>query len=204
MLQRAQPVSQLPHSHAGRSRCRWPNPSAAGLTSLNPAAPSMQSRFSRSTGRRLRREPPAHHPAALFAVTAVSLACIGLYGTVSYLGRLRQREVGVRLALGALRSQIVRKLPFPGSAGSRDRLPRRPALGVGLTHFLGGMLYGVSALDPATYAGVVLLILVVAALASLAPAVRVAWVEPDTHFARRLTLRIGLALSSFTRKGLIT
>jgi len=42
-----------------------------------------------------------------FAATAVTLACIGLYGTVSFLTRLRQREVGVRLALGAPRSQIV-------------------------------------------------------------------------------------------------
>jgi ABC-type antimicrobial peptide transport system permease subunit len=52
------------------------------------------------------------------------------------------------------------------------------ALGLGLSRFLAGMLYGVSPLDPATYASVVLLILVVAALASLVPAMRVAWVEP--------------------------
>jgi ABC-type lipoprotein release transport system permease subunit len=49
---------------------------------------------------------------------------------------------------------------------------------VGLSHFLAGMLYGVSTLDPATYAGVVCLILLVAGVASLVPAVRVARIDP--------------------------
>lgn len=114
----------------------------------------------------------------LFAATAVSLACIGLYGTLSYLGRLRQREVGVRLALGAMRRQIVARFVMQGLRVTAIGCIAGLALGVGLSHFLAGMLYGVSPLDPATYAGVVLLILLVAALASLAPAVRVAWVEP--------------------------
>ena len=51
---------------------------------------------------------------SLFALTAVSLACIGLYGTLSYLGRLRQREVGVRLALGAPRQSILAGFLFQG------------------------------------------------------------------------------------------
>jgi putative ABC transport system permease protein len=115
----------------------------------------------------------------LFATTAVSLACIGLYGTLSYLGRLRQREVGVRLALGALRSQIAAGFVFQGLRVAAIGCAAGLAMGLGLSHFLASMLYGVSALDPITYAGVVLLILLVAALASLAPAVRVAWVDPN-------------------------
>jgi putative ABC transport system permease protein len=115
---------------------------------------------------------------AMFAATAVSLACIGLYGTLSYLGRLRQREIGVRLALGALRSQIVAHFLLQGLRLALIGCAAGLALGLGLSRFLRGMLYGVSPLDPATYASVVLLILVVAALASLAPAMRVAWVEP--------------------------
>ncbi|MGB6686342.1 MAG: ABC transporter permease [Terracidiphilus sp.] len=114
----------------------------------------------------------------LFAATPVSLACIGLYGTVSYLGRLRQREVGVRLALGALRSQIVARLLLQGVRVAAIGCIAGLALGMGLAHFLAGMLYGISALDPATYSSVVLLILLVAALASLIPAVRAARVEP--------------------------
>jgi putative ABC transport system permease protein len=115
---------------------------------------------------------------SLFAITAVSLACIGLYGTLSYLGRLRQREVGVRLALGAMRNQIVAHFLFRGLRVATLGCFAGLALGLALSHFLAGMLYGITALDPATYAAVVCLILAVAALASLIPALRAARVEP--------------------------
>ena len=115
---------------------------------------------------------------SLFALTAVSLACIGLYGTLSYLGRLRQREVGVRLALGALRSQIIGRFLAQGLLAAAVGCAAGLVLAVGFTRFLTSMLFGVSALDPATYIGVVVFILLVAAIASLAPAVRAARVEP--------------------------
>jgi putative ABC transport system permease protein len=114
----------------------------------------------------------------LFAATAVALACIGLYGTLSYLGRLRQREVGVRLALGAMRGHIAVQFLAQGLRVVGLGCAAGLALAVAMSRLLRGMLYGVSNLDPATYAGVVAVILAVAALASLAPALRAAWVEP--------------------------
>jgi len=114
----------------------------------------------------------------LFAVTAVSLASIGLYGTVSYIGRLRQREVGVRLALGALRRQIVARFLLQALRVAAAGCIAGLLLGLGLTRFIAGMLYGVSTLDPETYGGVAALILVVAAIASLIPALRVARIAP--------------------------
>ena len=114
----------------------------------------------------------------VFAATAILLACIGLYGTLSYLGRLRQREVGVRLALGAMRNQIVARFLLQGLRVAVIGCVAGLALGLGLSHFIGSMLYGVSALDPATYGGVILLILLVSACASLVPALRAAHVEP--------------------------
>ncbi|HKF46703.1 MAG TPA: ABC transporter permease [Terracidiphilus sp.] len=114
----------------------------------------------------------------LFAVTAVALACTGLYGTLSYLGRLRQREVGVRLALGATRGQIAARFLVQGLRVVGLGCAAGLVLAVAMSRILRGMLFGVSNLDPATYAGVVAVILAVAALASLAPALRAAWVEP--------------------------
>ncbi len=114
----------------------------------------------------------------MFAITAVALACIGLYGTLSYLGRLRQREVGVRLALGARRGQIVGRFLMQGVRVAIIGSAAGVLAALGLSRFLRGMLFGVSTVDPGTYAGVVGIILAVAVLASLAPALRAAWVEP--------------------------
>ena len=115
---------------------------------------------------------------SLFAFTAISLACIGLYGTLSYLGRLRQREVSVRLALGAPRQSILAGFLFQGLRVAVLGCAAGLALSLLLSRFLRGMLYGISALDPVTYAGVLALLLLVAALASLAPALRAAFLEP--------------------------
>jgi putative ABC transport system permease protein len=114
----------------------------------------------------------------IFAATAIMLACIGLYGTLSYLGRLRQREVGVRLALGARRNQIVARFLIQGLRAAAIGSAAGLALGLWLTHFIASMLYGVSPVDPVTYAGVICLILLVAASASLLPALRASRVEP--------------------------
>jgi putative ABC transport system permease protein len=114
----------------------------------------------------------------LFAATAVTLACIGLYGTLSYLARLRQREVGVRLALGALRGQIAGGFLSQGMRVALAGCIAGIILGFALTRFLKGMLYGVTALDPLTYAGVIGLVLAVAVLASLLPALRAARLDP--------------------------
>ncbi len=115
---------------------------------------------------------------SLFAATAVALACIGLYGTLSYLARLRQREVGVRLALGALRNQIVGRFLAQGLRIAVLGCIAGLALGLTLSRFLAGMLYGITALDPITYASVVGLILLVGTAASLIPALRAARTDP--------------------------
>ncbi len=115
---------------------------------------------------------------SLFALTAVSLACLGLYGTLSYFVSIRRREVGLRLALGALRHQIGLRFLLQGLRVSIVGCVFGLALAAASVRLLSGMLYGVSSFDPATFSGVVALMLVVAALATILPAARAAHTDP--------------------------
>jgi putative ABC transport system permease protein len=115
---------------------------------------------------------------SFFAATALSLACIGVYGTLSYNVSVRQREVGLRLALGALRGQIVKQFLFQGLGVSLLGCAAGWGLAAAFTRALAGMLYGVSPTDVVTLAVVLLLVMIVAAIASLIPAMRAARVEP--------------------------
>jgi putative ABC transport system permease protein len=115
---------------------------------------------------------------AFFALTAVSLACIGLYGTLSYLVNVRRREVGLRLALGAMRAQIVTQFLVQGLGVALLGCAAGLGLAAAFARVLTGMLYGVSPTDSATLAGVVLVVLAVATIASLLPAIRAARLDP--------------------------
>jgi putative ABC transport system permease protein len=114
----------------------------------------------------------------VFAVLALLLAVIGLYGVMAYNGVRRMREIGVRLALGARREQIVQMM-----LGQGMRL-LGIGLGVGLlgafaaSKVLRTLLFEVNPSDPLTYIGVALLLAVVAALACWIPARRASRVDP--------------------------
>jgi hypothetical protein len=115
---------------------------------------------------------------AFFAGTAISLACLGLYGTLSYLGRVRRREMGLRLAIGASRTQIVAALVAQGLRIVAVGCLAGLAMGLAASHLLQGMLYGVRPTDPETYAAIILLVVVVAVIASAGPALRAATTDP--------------------------
>src|SRR2546430_9192914 len=84
---------------------------------------------------------------AFFAITAVSLACVGLYGTLTYAVNVRRREVGLRLALGALQGQIVKQFLLQGLGVSFLGCLAGWCLAAAFARILGGMLYGVSPTD---------------------------------------------------------
>jgi putative ABC transport system permease protein len=115
---------------------------------------------------------------AFFAATAVILACLGLYGTLSYLVSVRRREIGLRLAVGALRGEIVGHFLRQGLGVTLLACATGLALAAAFARVLAGMLYGVSASDAFTLSSVVLIVIGVAILSSLIPAVRAARLDP--------------------------
>jgi putative ABC transport system permease protein len=113
-----------------------------------------------------------------FAATAIALACIGLYGTLSYAVTIRQREIGLRMALGALRGQIARQVLFSGLRICVIGCAAGLGFAMASSHVLAGMLYGVSPDDVVVLSTVVATMMVVAAMASLLPAIRASRVDP--------------------------
>jgi ABC-type antimicrobial peptide transport system permease subunit len=114
----------------------------------------------------------------LFAATALSLTCVGLYGTLSYLVSVRRREVGLRLALGAIRSDIVRQFLGQGLRVAAVAAGCGLVLSIATTRVLAGMLFGVSPFDPVTLLTVIGIVLTATTLAAFIPALRAALVEP--------------------------
>jgi putative ABC transport system permease protein len=114
----------------------------------------------------------------MFALTAVSLACIGLYGTLTYLITLRHREIGLRLALGAMRSQITKRYLAQGLRVALIGCACGLVMAVASARLLSGMLYGVSSFDGRTFVGVIALVLFVAGFAAFVPAWRASRTDP--------------------------
>jgi putative ABC transport system permease protein len=115
---------------------------------------------------------------ALFAATALSLACLGVYGTLSYVVSLRRREVGLRVALGSSEGSVIARFMMQALRVVAIAAAVGLLLSFLFTRTLSGMLYGVSPSDPITLAAVVAIVVVVAALAALLPALHASRIEP--------------------------
>jgi len=113
-----------------------------------------------------------------FAVTALSLVCAGVYGTLSYAANLRRREVALRLALGALRRSVVHQLMTTSIRIVGTSSVIGLVLALIFTQSLSTMLYGVTPTDPATLSGVLVVVVAVAFVAALVPAVRATFIQP--------------------------
>jgi ABC-type antimicrobial peptide transport system permease subunit len=114
----------------------------------------------------------------VFAGTAVLLAAIGLFGVMAYLVSQRTAEIGVRMALGADRSAIVRLILGRGLALSAAGAGIGIGLALGLTRAMQSLLYSVTARDPATFVAVPVLLVAVALAACYLPARRAMKVDP--------------------------
>ncbi len=114
-----------------------------------------------------------------FALLALLLASVGLYGVLSYGVQQRRREMGVRAALGAERAQLVRLVLARGLGVTAIGLVVGLAASVAATRALEGLLFGVTPLDPLAFLAAPLVLLPVAVAACLIPALRAAAVDPS-------------------------
>jgi putative ABC transport system permease protein len=114
----------------------------------------------------------------VFATTALLLAAIGIYGVVAYSVVRRTREIGVRMALGATPSGVLVLVVRQGSQPVVVGMALGLAGALALTRVLEGMLFGVTASDPLTFAGGVVALSAVSVLACLVPALRASRIDP--------------------------
>jgi putative ABC transport system permease protein len=114
----------------------------------------------------------------VFSVTALVLAAVGLYGAIAYSVAERTREMGIRIALGAAAGDIQRMIVGQGLALALAGMGIGAVAALALTRLMAGLLFQVSAADPASFAASALLFAAIAALASYLPARRATRVDP--------------------------
>jgi putative ABC transport system permease protein len=179
------PLFQLP-SRAFAVMARTPGdaqPVVAAIreavTELNPAVPV----FSVATGEELVAEQTTgvRFSSALlgaFALVALTLTMVGIYGVTAYTVTRQTRQVGIRMALGATRGDVLRLIVRGGATFIVAGLALGTLAALGLTRLLSSLIYGVTPTDPVTFAWVTAILATVALAACLIPAARATRIDP--------------------------
>ena len=114
------------------------------------------------------------------AVVAISLSVVGIYGVLAYVVVQRQREVGIRIAIGAAPHTVRRMFVYHGMILSAVGIAVGIGAAIALTRLMASLLFGVTPLDATTFAAAAALLALAAFLASYLPARRAARVDPMT------------------------
>jgi predicted permease len=114
----------------------------------------------------------------IFAALALVLSCVGIYGVISYLVHQRTHEIGVRMALGAQRRDVMKLVLTQGAEMALVGMAVGFVTALGLTRLMANQLFGVSAYDPLTFVAGAVLLTLVALLACYIPARRAVRVDP--------------------------
>jgi ABC-type antimicrobial peptide transport system permease subunit len=115
---------------------------------------------------------------AIFAILALALSCVGIYGVISYVVGQRTREIGIRMALGAQQRDVLRMVLGDGARMALVGVIAGIVAALGLTRLMANQLFGVSAYDPLTFTAVAIVLTLVALLACYLPARRAVRVDP--------------------------
>jgi putative ABC transport system permease protein len=114
----------------------------------------------------------------VFAILATLLSCVGIYGVLSYIAGQRTHEIGVRMALGAERRDVLRMMLSQAGKMALIGVAVGLIAALALTRLMASMLFGISTHDPLTFSGVAMLLMLVALAACLIPARRATRVDP--------------------------
>jgi len=176
--QRPMPFITLAVRTAGDPE-RYVNPVRRAVQSVDPDQPlsavsSMDDLISRSVGQRRL----SMMLLSLFSGIALVLASVGIYGLMSYSVAQRSRELGVRIALGAARADVLRLVLRQGMTLALTGIVIGVGVAFGLSRVIESQLFGVRATDPATFGGMAVLLTLTALTANLVPAWRATRVDP--------------------------
>ena len=149
------------------------------VTSIDPDLPVYRVRtMTEIMGESVARRRLALILLAVFACLALALAAVGIYGVTSYVVAQSQQEIGLRMALGAGRNQVLQLMMGRGLSTIVAGLGIGLLAAILLTRFIAGMLFAVRPADPVALGGAAMLLMAVALLAVLIPALRATKVDP--------------------------
>ena len=176
------PFEQVPAGFFGfaiRGSASGANAAVAAVHSVDPGQPVDEvSTMEQILSASLSRQRFGMLLLGAFAALALVLAAVGIYSVLSYAVRHRGREIGIRMALGAQVSDVLRLIVVQGMKPTLLGMAIGLAGALGLTRLLSSLVYGVKPSDPWTLASVAALLAVVALSACLVPALRASRVDP--------------------------